>query len=148
MNFDYVILEGEYAVKLQARSGRDDDDYLLTEQKGLDKTIRFKLFRVSNNSEHEIGGFSFSPMPGCCGVVVSHETFLTPDNRGTGLSDPFRELKHEFAVALGYSLMIMTTQMKNLPAVGNMMKSGYISPVTFTNKRTGNLIALGYKEIK
>lgn len=116
--------------------------------KGLDKQTKFILWSVGNREgsvAREFGQFYFSPMPGCCGVVVSHHTFLNKDSRHSGVSDNFRKIKHELAKALGYTVMLATTQMENLPGVGNMMKSNYKIPLTFTNKRTNNLIGLGYK---
>lgn len=145
MQFEYKLEN----VSLLAESNTgEEDNYLFEDGKGLDKQVNFKLYRVSKTSKHEIGSFSFSPMPGCCGVVVSHFTYLHKDMRGQGLSDAFRQLKEDLAKALGYSMMIATTQMENLPAVGNMMKSKYHMPVTFTNKRTNKLLGLGYKVIK
>lgn len=119
-----------------------------TVDKGLyDETV-FTFWSVNNregSKPKELGSFHFSPMPGCCGVVVSHNTFLNKDYHHSNVSNPFRKIKHELAKALGYTLMIATTQMENLPGVGNMIKAGYMMPKTFTNKRTGNLIGLGYK---
>ena len=117
-------------------------------EKGLYKTTKFKFYSIGNykGSElRELGYFYFSPMPGCCGIVISHDTFLNKNFRGSAVSDPFRKIKNELAKQLGYTVMIATTQMENLPGVGNMMKSGYKIPLTFTNKRTNNLLGLGYK---
>jgi len=122
-------------------------------QKGLYKETKFTFHSISNRQTppepvaRQLGYFYFSPMPGCCGIVVSHNTFLNTDCRGSGVSDPFRKIKNELAKALGYTVMIATTQMHNLPGVGNMIKSKYKIPLTFTNKRTSNLIGLGYKVI-
>jgi len=96
-----------------------------------------------------IGQFSFSALPGCCGVVVSHNTrrtgYLYDQNRL--LSDRFRRIKEAFAEHLGYSVMIATTDMANLPAVGNMFKSNYKIVDTFNNKRTDHLIGIGIKKL-
>ena len=117
-------------------------------EKGLFKTTKFRFCSIGNREGSEIrelGSFYFSPMPGCCGIVISHDTFLNKNYRGTDVSDAFRKIKNELAKELGYTVMIATTQMTNLPGVGNMMKSKYKIPLTFTNKRTNNLLGLGYK---
>lgn len=96
-----------------------------------------------------IGSFAFSPMPGCCGLVVSHGTWR--DKRTIAEfskdSDMFRECKTALAKKLGYSAMIATTQMKEVASVLNMVKSGYHIERTFTNKRTSNLLGVGIKII-
>lgn len=114
--------------------------------KGLHSPVLFKVYRVSTSSRIEIGCTSMAPLPGCCGVVVSFHTYLNALNRHTGLSEEFRKLKRTMAEELGYSLMICTADMSNIPAVGNMLKS-YKVVSTFTNKRTGHLIGLGIAHI-
>lgn len=109
---------------------------------------RFEVFRVTDHSEFNIGYTYFSPFPGCCGAVVSHHTYLNPDSRHSGLSEPFRKLKEKIAKEMGYPLMVATTDMENIPAVGNFFKSGYNIVQTWMNKRTGHLLALGIKKVK
>ena len=119
----------------------------IKEGKGLLDTLFLLVFRVTETSRIEIGHTSFSPLPGCCGIVVSHGTYLTEQTRGSGLSEPFRKLKEQIARELGYSLMLATTDMANFPAVGNMFRSNYQMVDAFTNKRTGHLIGLGIKKL-
>ena len=112
-------------------------------EKGLFSEAYF-VFKVGNLV---LGSFRMSPMPGCCGVVISHDTHLNPQHRNSGYSDRFRELKEALAKHLGYSVVIATTQMHNLPAVGNMYKSKYNMVDTFKNSRTNNLIGIGIKHL-
>ena len=97
----------------------------------------------------EAGWFSFTALPGCCGVVVSHDTKRIGlfQDWNKKLSDDFRAIKEKFAKKLGYSMIIATTDMANIPAVGNMIKSGYTMNKPFTNKRTGNLLSVGVKAL-
>lgn len=136
--YEFII---NTSVKLEARADVDLDD------KGLNKSTRFRVFRVTDHSEIEIGQTYMSPMPGCCGIVVSHNTSLNSGSRHTGMSDAFRSLKEKMAKELGYGVMIATTQMSNIPAVGNFFKSKYKFVDTFTNPRTHNLIGIGIKKI-
>lgn len=117
------------------------------EEKGFEETLTFEIFRVSENSEILVGETSFSPFPGCCGIVVSHNTFLTERTRHSGLSNSFRKLKEHIARETGYTKMIATTQMSNIPAVGNFFKSRYRFVETFVNKRTNNLLGIGIKTL-
>jgi hypothetical protein len=100
-------------------------------------------------SQWVLGDFSFAALPGCCGVVVSHDTvrrgLLYEGNKY--FSDNFRRIKEAFAKHLGYSVMIATTDMANLPAVGNMFKSNYKIVDTFSNARTDHLIGIGIKRL-
>lgn len=121
-----------------------NDQYIIDDDKGLDKKYDFKVIGSYNN---EIGHFSFSPMPGCCGIVVSHDTYLNPDVRRTFNSNAFRGLKEAFAKRLGYSRMIATTVMSDPASSGNMMKSGYRINDVFRNKRTSNDVGIGIKKI-
>lgn len=146
--YKYKFDFGNQNVWLEARTN-DPEFYedLVVEGKGLRKETSFDLYRVTDHGEFMIGGFALAPMPGCCGIVVSCYTFLKEENRGQGLSDPFRKLKHKLAKDLGYTMMIATTQMKNIPAVGNMLKSKYNIFKVFRNKRTDNEIGIGIKEL-
>lgn len=131
-----------HEVWLEARSNDIGDI-----EKGLYKETYFQLFRMTDHSSIDIGRTCLAPMPGCCGVVISYNTFLNKDSRHSGLSDPFRKLKENLAKHLGYTLMIATTQASNVPAAGNFIKSKYNVVKTFVNKRTNNLLWLGIKEL-
>jgi len=135
MQFEY----NGYTAFSESKNAFQGDD----PEKGLFSTAHFQ-FKVGKLL---LGSFRMSPMPGCCGVVISHETHLAPAYRNTGYSDRFREIKEALAKHLGYSVMIATTQMHNLSAVGNMYKSKYNMVDTFNNKRTNNLIGIGIKKL-
>lgn len=124
-----------------------DVNWDLPEGKGLKAAAKFEIFSCTDDSRRFIGNTWFSPFPGCCGIVVSHHTYLNPDSRHSGLSDPFRKLKEKIAKEMGYSLMVATTDMENIPAVGNFFKSNYRIVETFKNSRTQNLLALGIKKV-
>lgn len=136
-----------YGVWLEARCDQLDESAVEL-AKGLEKQANFQIYRVTATSEYLIGSTSMSPMPGCCGIVVSHFTKLTLENQGKGLSNPYRSLKENLAKALGYGLMIATTDMANFPAVGNMFKSKYNMIESFINPRTGHLVGVGVKKVK
>ena len=109
--------------------------------KGLEKETKFSVFA----GDTPIGYFRFSPLPGCCGVVVSHDTFVYEKERKTVASQDFRSSKTELAKLFGYSCMIATTQMMNPASLKNMIKSGYDIKIQFINSRTTNLLGLGVK---
>lgn len=133
------------AVVLKAKSKNLYPEALVSGLGG--QTAVFELFRCTVDTEFPIGSFSFTEMPGCCGIVVSHATYLTEQTRHSGLSDSFRGLKEALAKELGYSLMLATTIMTLPASVGNMIKSKYKIDNVFVNKRTGNNIGLGIKKL-
>lgn len=118
-------------------------------EKGLVEPIIFTIYKINeqSGSKIHIGTTSLAPMPGCCGVVVSYHTELKADFRGSGLSNPFRDLKHDLIKALGYSAVVATTQLDNVPAVVNMVKSKYKIVRTFLNRRSGKLLGFGIKTL-
>ncbi len=137
--------------------GDPKSDYFSLE-KGLEKPTHYEVW-ISRQEELDlsevhsfpIGTFTFAPMYGCCGVVISAFTYRKNIDRtidGQGVeSDVFRYAKTEFAKALGYSAMIATTQMANIPGVKNMFKSGYKFSDPFVNGRTKNLLGFGFKKL-
>lgn len=140
---------------LQQKAHHSELSELTEHEKGLESygTGAFHLCRRSYSQNREvgndtqIGSFSLSPMPGCCGIVVVHGMYLNSLNRGGYLSDSVRKLKVELCKALGYTVMMATTRMDEIPAVGNFFKSKYKFVDTFTNKRTNHLVGIGVKKI-
>jgi len=143
MRFEHVHGNTTY----YADNGKKNDQDLLEGGKGLDNTEQFTFGYMNEDKPFTCGSFNFSPMPGCCGIVVSHYTLLHAAHRGTIASQQFRVVKRDLARALGYSCIIATTQMQDVRAVKNMFKSGYDIRHTFTNTRTNNLLGIGVKLI-
>lgn len=150
MRFEYVIGNVTYYCDSKTK----DDDYLWEEGKGLDKDIRFEFgytqvtdTTIAPDVKHDVncGSFSFAPMPGCCGVVVSHHTWLDQKWRGGPKSHAFKTIKQEFARRLGYGAIIATTVMTDVVAVKSMLKSNYRISATFTNPRTKNALGVGVR---
>lgn len=147
--FEYKISDND--VLIAETQNKKYDELNDFPEKGLESFPEGVCFQLKSKykllEEKIIGHFYFSPMPGCCGIIVSHHTYLNRDKRSSGFSEPFRNLKEELAKKLGYTRMIATTQMDNVPGVKNMFKSKYRIVDTFTNKRTGNLLGLGIKRL-
>ena len=127
-----------------ARSGSGYENF--TELKELNKGLyRYITFSIFSNEDIPAGSFMFYPMPGCCGIVVSTGTYLHKQFRGGQLSRDFRVLKERIAKELGYSCMIATTKMDDIPARKNMEKGNYKFVEEFVNSRTGNRLGIGGK---
>lgn len=120
------------------------------QQKGLDKSTTFRVFWAHQSSPHEeIGQFTLEPMPGCCGIVVSTGSFLKEGWRGAhNIGIWFHEIKQLTAVALGYRVMLMTTQLRNIPEVVGASRAKWRIFHCFRNKRTDNDIGIAFKELQ
>ena len=113
------------------------------DNKGLTSATCFKL----KDGENEIGQCVFAPFPGCCGAVISTETIIHPKYRKLGYAREFHMLKAKLAHRLGYSLLVATTQLSNLPEVIGASKQRWKFVKTFKNKRTGNELGLMVKDV-
>ena len=122
------------------------DTYML--EKGLDKSVRIHFEYCDVEGKFvEVGFVTFAPMPGCCGVVISTNLYILPEFRGGVYSSIFQELRAKAAWRLGYTSMLATIQMNNIPQVVSCAKHGWKFLKTFTNRRSGNLLAIVEKGI-
>lgn len=130
-----------------------DLDINVAEGKGLFEMVRFDVYvgweagGAREATERHIGAFFFSPMPGCCGVVVSHGSFLNNTERGSNLGEFFHDLKAEVARRLGYTCMLATTRTDNFPEVIGASKKGWKMHEAFTNPRTRNQLVVMEKHL-
>jgi hypothetical protein len=110
--------------------------------KGLTEPMFFNVYAW--NSERRNGYFTLAPLPGCCGVVVSIDSYLAK-NEASGKI--FHELKAAVARELGYSRMIATTQTRNFPELIGAAKNGWKMHEAFINKRTGEQLTVMEKAL-
>ena len=116
-------------------------------EKGLNSSAVFVVIQETSTSSIEVGNFNLAPLPGCCGVVVSCYSYLTPMSRHTAIGKIFHEIKEAVAKEMGYSLMISTTDMTNVPQVVSASRAKWRFIDFFTNKRTGNKLGVAIKHI-
>lgn len=137
-------------------AGGDTGDRLCTEvpddetkEKGLYNQTRFLVhWRRSDGTLIEQGHFYLEPFPGCCGIVVSTSSYLKPEYRGQhNISRWFHELKAKVAKHFGYSTMIMTTQLRNIPEVVGASHCGWRFQHYLRNARTENDIGIAIKDL-
>lgn len=113
--------------------------------KGLQGPMTF-MVRILNSTK-ETAQFTLEPMPGCCGIVVSTQSWITPDWRGGKIGVAFHALKADVARHFGYKAMIMTTQLRNMPEVVGAAKNGWNFKHYFRNQRTDNDIGIAFKDL-
>lgn len=121
----------------------------ISSDKGLEKSLTLEVrWNRGEACSMRYGLFTLSPMPGCCGIVVSTESFVDVYWRGRGDSSKmFHKFKAQIAKVFGYKVMIMTTQLRNFPEVIGAAKSNWKFVHAFRNPRTDNDIGIAVKEI-
>lgn len=118
--------------------------------KGLDGLpVEFLVVRHGAAGETStVAKFTLASLPGCCGVVVSINSWINPENRRDyHIGEKFHELKAKTAKYFGYSTMLMTTQLRNMPQVVGASKAQWKFIHYFRNSRTTNDIGLAVKDI-
>ena len=94
-----------------------------------------------------IASFSLQQQIGCCGTLVSTETYVREQNRGQGLGQAMMDLKEAIAVQFGYSSMIASVVKGNLAEIHILEKRGWLKGFEFTNARTKNVVVYYFKKL-
>lgn len=129
--------------QLEAKCSSFSEDEQYVKDKGIgEKSLWFQLVIKNGN---DVGGFCFTEMQGCRHVVISSGTYLNTKYRNTNYSDLFRKLKNQVAKEMGYSVMIATVDLTNIPAFKSMLKSGYNICKTFPAE--GKNLGFGVKQV-
>ena len=119
---------------------RFSEDLMGYEGKGLDRPVHFIVdFNVENK---EWATFTFAPMFGCCGVVIS----AASNNRRLD-STTFHQIKAQVAKWLGYSCILATVECTNFPEVIGAGKNGWKFVDSFINKRTQHTLGIMVKHV-
>lgn len=107
----------------------------------------FKIMLELSETGRPIGHFSLSEMPGCCGIMISHNTQIYKDFQGKGIASIFQELKFALAKELGFSLLLCTVREDNEIEKHILQKFGWIrhEGSIFQNSRTTNIISVWTK---
>ena len=122
-------------------------------QKGLEKSTNFVVCQgpaPDPDKPHtdSYGRFTFAPLPGNCGIVVSTDTWIAERWRKQGSADRLHKIKENIARQLGYSLMLSTSISTNMPQVISAAKAGWKFVDHFQNKRTNHQCLIGIKHLK
>lgn len=110
----------------------------------------YSVRRISKN-EHgwydTIAVFSLAQMPGCCGICISHGSFVYTDYRGKGIGSILNQLRQEIAREDGYTILMCTDVVGNEPQRKLLRRNKWRDILFLNNKRTDNEVALSIKEL-
>lgn len=102
-------------------------------------------FSICNVSNKQVSFFSLSGLAGCCGVCVSHGSFVTIKKKGIGT------ILNRFRMALAkdaeFGLMICTDWASNEAQNKIMKKNGWKLATEFHNPKSGHKLNLHYVDL-
>lgn len=113
------------------------------EQKQLYSAVGFGVYAGGSR----ISSFSLTPLPGCCGVVVSHNASVHSDYQRKGIGNLCHEFRVSMCKHLNYTLMLCTDVVTNQPQQKILDKHGWQHIFQFNNKRTGNTVAISVLDL-
>jgi GNAT superfamily N-acetyltransferase len=106
---------------------------------------KFRIYTLPNFELVTI--FTLEQMKGCNGIVISRSVEITPDFRGKGYGSAFCTMRENIAKDFGYSLIVCTIVVGNIPQEKIMAKNGWQKMVQFMNQKTSNNVSLYYKHL-
>jgi hypothetical protein len=92
--------------------------------------------------------FSLRPLPSCCGVLVSHQSYVTESWRGRGVGSVMQDMKTWLGRTLRIGKMIATVVEGNATEEHILRKYGWVSGAPFVNHRTGHTVVEWEKVFK
>jgi len=91
-------------------------------------------------SANRIANFTLTPMPGCCGIVISTNSRTNIQYRQLGIATFLNLIRIEISQEMGYGLLICTDVDNNEPQQKILTKNSWKKIEQFKNPRTQNLI--------
>src|SRR5687768_9885709 len=70
---------------------------------------------IKAGTQLRLAGWRLVGLPGCCGVVVSTEAWVTTKHQRKGLNTLLNKVREEIAKANRYGMIICTTISNNIP---------------------------------
>ena len=89
--------------------------------------------------------FYLCQFPGCCAFCISTGVYVVDKLRGKGINTLTNKLRQHIAEAAGYTALICTDAIKNIPERKTLAKNGWLDVYTCNNRRTGNDVAISIK---
>ena len=88
-----------------------------------------------------VASFVLMQFPGCCGIALSTQAFVSQNYRRKGIGTILNKLRIEIARHNGYTVLVCTAVSDNItPKI--LLKNGWAETLGLTNKRTENHVIL------
>lgn len=97
---------------------------------------------VGDRTAAPIARFKLICMPGCCGIVISTDACVYSDYRRKGLGTILNNMRRQIAWQFGYTAMICTDVMVNIPQQRILKRNGWNTLFHFVNRRTENAVSM------
>lgn len=117
-----------------------DKEQIKTYDDGHGKLVKW-------TSTPQVANFKLIEMPGCCGVLVSTNSFVQTEYSGRGIGTFLQSVKEWFAVKMQVGLLIATVVNDNKAEERVLNKTGWVPVSSLLNPKTGRLINVWQKEI-
>lgn len=115
-----------------------DPDNISTTQSLFREDSVFQILDV----KAVIAQFSVSYFPGCCGIAISHFSWIREDRRNAGLGTVLNNIRIREAKRWGFTVLMCTDIENNTPQQKILTKNNWQKLMTFTNLNTGNNVAI------
>lgn len=118
-----------------------------TERKYYGKNTIVLCTSLPDNYKTRIVDFSLTQMPGCCGILISHNVYVGKSFEGKGVNSFLQGIREKIAKENGYTSLMCTTTSENKAEVHILEKYGWSCVDKFVNKRTGNTVLTYTKKV-
>ena len=104
--------------------------------------------RYPDGNHFIAAGFSLRPMAGCCGVLISHQSFVAHAWQGKGIGHLMQDMKDWIGKTLKIGKLIATVVEGNGAEEHILRKHGWAAGIPFINHRTGHTVVEWEKVFK
>lgn len=94
-----------------------------------------------------IAFFTLRRLDGCCGIIVSANSVISEGYRNKGIGTILHKFRIYYAKKMGYTLMLCTDKVKNIPQLNILNNHGWEHLKTFKNIRTFNTLNLSVLDL-
>lgn len=116
----------------------------------IDANISFSIEYWGRSEQRDVCHFKLIQQPGCCGILISTDTWVDENHRGQGLAKSMMILKDALAIEFGYSCLSATVNLSGKYAGAEehiLLTHGWQKSGEFVNTRTGNTVGIFYKDL-
>lgn len=146
VKFEYYISFGNIHAS-EWRTLKDEDIPRIKSDEGLNLVLLSKKTLQKNEFPLEISAFKLVQMPGCCGICISTGVSIHPSYRGRGLNTLLNNMRIELARLGGYTLLMCTDLVNNIPERKTLDKNYWRDIYLFKNLRTSNELAISIRDL-